>query len=70
VRTVFPAVRGRGLLLGLDVDQPAGEVVSECLERGLVICTAGERTLRLTPPLTIDTDELAHGLQILEEVLR
>jgi len=70
VRTVFPAVRGRGLLLGLDVDQPAGEVVSECLERGLVICAAGERTLRLTPPLTIDTDELAHGLQILEEVLR
>jgi acetylornithine/N-succinyldiaminopimelate aminotransferase len=69
VRAVFPTVRGRGLLLGLDVDQPAPDVVSECLERGLVICTAGERTLRLTPPLTIATDELQHGLGLLEEVL-
>jgi acetylornithine/N-succinyldiaminopimelate aminotransferase len=69
VRTAFPAARGQGLLLGLDVDRPAADVVSECLERGLVICTAGERTLRLTPPLTIATEELEHGLQILEEVL-
>jgi acetylornithine/N-succinyldiaminopimelate aminotransferase len=69
VRRVFPGVRGRGLLLGLDVDRPASEVVSACFERGLVVCTAGERTLRLTPPLTIATDELEHGLDILEEVL-
>jgi acetylornithine/N-succinyldiaminopimelate aminotransferase len=69
IRAAFPGVRGRGLLLGLDVDRPAPDVVSECLERGLVICTAGERTLRLTPPLTIATDELERGLGILEEVL-
>jgi acetylornithine/N-succinyldiaminopimelate aminotransferase len=69
IRAAFPGVRGRGLLLGLDVDRPAADVVSECLERGLVICTAGERTLRLTPPLTIATDELERGLGILEEVL-
>jgi acetylornithine/N-succinyldiaminopimelate aminotransferase len=69
IRSAFPGVRGRGLLLGLDVDRPAADIVSECLESGLVICTAGERTLRLTPPLTIATDELEHGLRILEEVL-
>ena len=69
MRALFPRVRGRGLLLALDVDRPASEVVSACLEEGLVVGTAGERTLRLTPPLTITADELEHGLQILEEVI-
>jgi acetylornithine/N-succinyldiaminopimelate aminotransferase len=69
VRGVFPGVRGRGLLLGLDVERAAGDVVSTCLERGLVVGTAGERTLRLTPPLTIAVADLQHGLDILEEVL-
>ena len=69
VRAVFPGARGRGLLLALDVERPAGEVVSACLERGLVVGTAGERTLRLTPALTIETDDLEHGLGLLEEVL-
>jgi acetylornithine/N-succinyldiaminopimelate aminotransferase len=69
VRAAFPTSRGRGLLLGLDVDRSAAEVVSACLERGLVVGSAGERTLRLTPPLTIATTELEQGLDILEEVL-
>jgi acetylornithine/N-succinyldiaminopimelate aminotransferase len=68
VRGVFPGVRGRGLLLGLDVDRPAADVVSACLERGLVVGTAGERTLRLTPPLTISTTDLEVGLAVLKEV--
>jgi len=33
------------------------------------VSSAGERTLRLTPPLTITTGELAHGLDVLQEVL-
>jgi acetylornithine/N-succinyldiaminopimelate aminotransferase len=70
VRTRFPGVRGRGLLLGLDIDGSAADVVTACLERGLVIGTAGESTLRLTPPLTISAHELEHGLDILEEVLQ
>jgi acetylornithine/N-succinyldiaminopimelate aminotransferase len=69
VRGVFPGVRGRGLLLGLDVDRPAADVVSACLERGLVVGTAGDRTLRLTPPLTIAVGDLQHGLDTLEDVL-
>jgi acetylornithine/N-succinyldiaminopimelate aminotransferase len=69
VRATLPDVRGRGLLLALDTKRPAAEVVDECRERGLLVCTAGERTLRLTPPLTITTEELAQGVAILEEVL-
>ena len=62
-------VRGLGLLLGAEVERPAADVVADCLERGLLVATAGEHTLRLTPPLTITGGELDHALEILEEVL-
>jgi acetylornithine/N-succinyldiaminopimelate aminotransferase len=62
-------VRGRGLLLGASLDGPASDVVDACRERGLLVCSAGPDVLRLTPPLTISTDELEQGLELLEEVL-
>ena len=65
----LPNVRGRGLLLAVETAGPAAELVTECLERGLLVGTAGEHSLRLAPPLTLTTDELEHGLAILEEVL-
>ena len=69
VREVFPDVRGRGLLLALDVDRPATEVVAAAFEHSVLVCTAGECTVRLTPPLTITTGDLEHGLAVLQEVL-
>jgi acetylornithine/N-succinyldiaminopimelate aminotransferase len=66
----LPGVRGRGLLLAVELDRPAGDVAAECLERGLVVGTAGETALRLTPPLTITSEERDQALEILEEVLR
>ena len=69
VRAALPTVRGRGLLLALDVQRPAGDVVADCLERGLLVSSAGEHTLRLTPPLTITTEELEPGLELLAEAL-
>ena len=62
-------VRGRGLLVGADVDRPAADVVDACRERGLLVGSAGERVLRLTPPLTIGAAELEQALAILGEVL-
>jgi acetylornithine/succinyldiaminopimelate/putrescine aminotransferase len=62
-------VRGRGLLLGAELDRPAGPVVAAALEAGLLVGSAGETVLRLTPPLTIGSDEVETGLALLEEVL-
>ena len=62
-------VRGRGLMLGAQLDRPAAPVVAAALEIGLLVGAAGERVLRLTPPLTIAGDEIAAGLSLLEEVL-
>jgi acetylornithine/N-succinyldiaminopimelate aminotransferase len=66
----LPGVRGLGLLLAVELGRPAGDVVAACLDRGLLVGTAGETSLRLTPPLTLTTEELEHGLAILEEVIR
>ena len=67
-----PAVvetRGRGLLLAADLDRPAAEVVAACLERNLLVLTAGEQTLRVTPPLTVTADLVDQALTTLEEVM-
>jgi acetylornithine/N-succinyldiaminopimelate aminotransferase len=61
-------VRGAGLLLGVDTQKPAAEVVAAALERGLVVLTAGEHVLRLAPPLVVGEGEVDHALTILEEV--
>ena len=63
------AVRGRGLLFAADLDRPAAGVVTSALGRGLLVGTAGEATLRLSPPLTITAGELDQALTVLEEVL-
>ena len=62
-------VRGVGFMWGVDVMGTAAHVVSEALGRGLLICSAGDYTVRLLPPLVATHDELLRGLQILEEVL-
>jgi acetylornithine/succinyldiaminopimelate/putrescine aminotransferase len=65
----FGEVRGLGLLLAVELDRPAAPVVEEALAHGLVIGSAGERTLRLTPPLTLSHDEAALALTLLKGAL-
>jgi acetylornithine/N-succinyldiaminopimelate aminotransferase len=62
-------VRGAGFIWGIDVMGTAAHVVSEAMAHGLLVLTAGEYTVRILPPLVATKDELARGLQILEEVL-
>ena len=62
-------VRGAGLLIGLEIDRVASDAIAACLERGVLVGSAGERVLRLAPPLTISDDELDHALGVLQEVL-
>jgi predicted acetylornithine/succinylornithine family transaminase len=63
------AVRGLGYMWGIDLTMAASEVVAAALEEGLLVCTAGEHTVRLLPPLIATRDELAQGLGILERIL-
>jgi 4-aminobutyrate aminotransferase-like enzyme len=65
----FGDVRGLGLLLAVELDRPAAPVVEAALANGLVIGSAGEHVLRLTPPLTLSLDEAAVALELLEGVV-
>jgi acetylornithine/N-succinyldiaminopimelate aminotransferase len=62
-------VRGAGLLLAAELDRPAAPVVSDALRTGLLLTTAGERVVRLTPPLVAGEEEIDQALEILAEVL-
>jgi acetylornithine/N-succinyldiaminopimelate aminotransferase len=62
-------VRGAGFMWGIDVMGTAAHVVSEALTAGLLVCGAGEYTVRLLPPLVATRDDLARGLAILEGIL-
>lgn len=63
-------VRGRGLLLGAELDRPAQAVVDGCRSQGLLVLSAGETVLRLAPPLTVESSEVETALSVLESVLQ
>jgi acetylornithine/N-succinyldiaminopimelate aminotransferase len=54
---------------GIDVMGTASHVVNEALSAGLLVCSAGEYTVRILPPLVASRDDLAAGLRILDEIL-
>ncbi|HEY1407567.1 MAG TPA: aspartate aminotransferase family protein [Promineifilum sp.] len=51
-------VRGAGLLVGIDLDIPAAEVIARARSTGLLVINAGEMTLRLAPPLVIAREQI------------
>jgi acetylornithine/N-succinyldiaminopimelate aminotransferase len=63
------AIRGVGYMWGLDVVEPAGEIVRRGWDHGLLTLTAGEHTLRILPPLIADRDDLVRGLSIIEKIV-
>jgi acetylornithine aminotransferase len=72
------SVRGRGLILGMQLKSVgsksssdiAGLVVTQAREKGLLIITAGEGTIRFVPPLNIPEEAVSQGLDIFEESMR
>jgi acetylornithine/N-succinyldiaminopimelate aminotransferase len=62
-------VRGRGLLMGLDLATPVGDVVNACRERGLLVLTAGDNTLRLAPALVVSEQEIGEACAIVDKAL-
>jgi len=63
------SVRGRGLLWGIELAEPAAPFVARAREKGLLVATAGPIVIRLIPPLIVTPDDLTRGVAILEEAL-
>ncbi|KAI8724564.1 Acetylornithine transaminase [Fusarium sp. LHS14.1] len=62
-------VRGRGLILGLQLSEDPTPIIKAARERGLLIITAGTNTLRFVPSLTVTDEEITQGLDILEAAI-
>ncbi|MCU7852604.1 MAG: aspartate aminotransferase family protein [Candidatus Thiodiazotropha sp. (ex Monitilora ramsayi)] len=60
------AIRVSGLMIGIELDRPCGELVTQALQHGLLINVTAERVIRLLPPLII-SDEICD--EIIEKVV-
>lgn len=63
-------IRGKGLLVAFDLPEPIGrEIVSECLEDGLIINSPQPSAIRFMPPLIVTKGDIDEMLDILKNVL-
>jgi acetylornithine/N-succinyldiaminopimelate aminotransferase len=63
------AVRGAGLMWGLDLDRPAAPVVEAALEQGLLVNRTAETVIRFLPPYIITAGEIDEAIGLLDAAL-
>ena len=61
-------VRGKGLLLGMELDFPGKDIVTACLREGLLINCTMDTVLRFMPPLIITQEEIARLVGVLDKI--
>ncbi|HFI0335912.1 TPA: acetylornithine transaminase [Streptococcus suis] len=66
---IVVAIRGLGLMLGIQVTGDLGTIVTQARKNGLIVLTAGSDVIRLLPPLTITEEEIDKAVSILAECL-
>ena len=68
VKKSVKEVRGKGLMIGIELNGKSSEIEKLCLEKGLLVNCANETTLRLLPPLVISKKEIDEALKVFGEV--
>ena len=63
-------IRGRGRMLGIELDRPCGELVGKALDQGLLINVTAQRVIRLLPPLIITAKQADILLEQVSELVR
>jgi 4-aminobutyrate aminotransferase-like enzyme len=66
---IIKDVRGKGLMLAAQLNIESGDIVNECIKRGLLIISAGGMTLRFVPPLIITSQDINQAIKVLDEVM-
>ena len=67
--SLIKEVRGLGLMIGVELDQPAAPIVKQLMDRGIIANATAERVLRLVPPLNIPKADLETFLEAFTEIL-
>jgi acetylornithine aminotransferase len=63
-------IRGSGLMLGIELDRPCGELVQQAADRGLLINVTADSVVRLLPPLILDAAETTRLVETLAPLIR
>jgi acetylornithine aminotransferase len=63
-------IRGDGLMIGIELDRPCGELVGQALEAGLLINVTADKVVRLLPPLIYSEAEVGQLVEMLAALLR
>ncbi|MGR9051763.1 MAG: acetylornithine transaminase [Gammaproteobacteria bacterium] len=63
-------IRHKGLMLGIELDAPCASLVGEALAKGLLINVTAEKTIRLLPPLIIDSEQIDSLTTLLSELIQ
>jgi len=63
------AVRGLGLMIGIELDRPGGGIVDACRESGLLVNCTADRVIRLLPPFILTDAQASAGLAVLKKVV-
>jgi acetylornithine/N-succinyldiaminopimelate aminotransferase len=68
--SVIREVRGRGLMIGVELNSPCQPIVDGAREKGLLLNCAHENVLRLTPPLIIEKSEIDQIISVLDTIFQ
>jgi acetylornithine aminotransferase len=63
-------VRGMGMMIGVELDRPCGDIARTALERGLVVNVTAENVIRILPPLVMNADEGRQAVERLAPIVR
>ena len=66
--SVIREVRGKGLMIGIELKFEVRDILMEGIEKGLLLLYSGRNILRLLPPLVITEEDITKSLQILDEL--
>ncbi len=68
--TFVRSVRGKGLLVGMDLMMDGRPIASECLSEGIIINCTAEKVLRFIPPLIITQEEIDQLIAVLDRIFQ
>ena len=63
-------IRGQGLMIGIELSRPCGDLVKEALRQGLLINVTSDRVVRLLPPLVMQRSEAEQVVNILSAIIK
>ncbi|MGG0177379.1 acetylornithine transaminase [Gottfriedia acidiceleris] len=72
IKEEFPQIveiRGKGLMVGIQLNLSVEQLVEQFLKNGLIVGTAGANVLRLLPPINLSYEEIDEAIQIMKQVL-